>query len=133
MMESFTTSRPAPLRKGKPWLTSPRAGTQHSGVVMRKESVTNDIKNTRNPPKAASCGSHGWRQSNNPKRTIAARADRAAVVVTRLGLIVVLLWIGGLKAFKYEAVSIAPMVANSPLASFFYADRYHYKAQMNSE
>jgi uncharacterized membrane protein YkgB len=53
---------------------------------------------------------------------IAARADRAAVVVTRLGLIVVLLWIGGLKAFKYEAVSIAPFVANSPLTSLFYAD-----------
>jgi uncharacterized membrane protein YkgB len=64
---------------------------------------------------------------------IAARADRAAIVVARLGLIVVLLWIGGLKAFKYEAVSIAPMVANSPLASFFYADRDHYKAHMNSE
>ena len=27
---------------------------------------------------------------------IAARADRAAIVVTRIGLIVVLLWIGGL-------------------------------------
>jgi reactive chlorine resistance protein C len=27
-------------------------------------------------------------------------ADRAGVVVTRIGLIVVLLWIGGLKAFK---------------------------------
>ena len=31
---------------------------------------------------------------------IAARADRAGVVATRIGLIVVLLWIGGLKAFK---------------------------------
>ena len=52
---------------------------------------------------------------------IAARADRPAIVVTRLGLIVVLLWIGGLKVFKYEAVSIVPLVANSPLMSFFYA------------
>jgi reactive chlorine resistance protein C len=59
---------------------------------------------------------------------IAARADRAAVVVTRLGLIVVLLWIGGLKVFKYEAVSIVPLVANSPLMSFFYADPDHYNA-----
>jgi uncharacterized membrane protein YkgB len=64
---------------------------------------------------------------------IAARADRAAVVVTRLGLIVVLLWIGGLKVFKYEAVSIVPLVANSPLMSFFYADPDHYKAHMNPE
>src|SRR4029077_10274592 len=47
---------------------------------------------------------------------IVARADRAAIVVTRLGLIVVLLWIGGLKVFKYEAVSIVPLVANSPQA-----------------
>jgi hypothetical protein len=31
---------------------------------------------------------------------IAARADRAAIAVARLGLIVVLLWIGGLKAFN---------------------------------
>ena len=45
---------------------------------------------------------------------IAARADRAGVVVTRIGLIVVLLWIGGLKAFKYEAQGIVPFVANSP-------------------
>jgi uncharacterized membrane protein YkgB len=64
---------------------------------------------------------------------IAARADRAAVVLTRLGLIVVLLWIGGLKIFKYEAVSIGPLVANSPLTSFFYADPDHYKAHMNPE
>jgi reactive chlorine resistance protein C len=64
---------------------------------------------------------------------IAARADRAAIVVTRLGLIVVLLWIGGLKAFKYEAVGIAPLVANSPLMSFFYADPAHYQAHMNPE
>jgi uncharacterized membrane protein YkgB len=64
---------------------------------------------------------------------IAARADRAAVVVTRLGLIVVLLWIGGLKVFKYEAVSIVPLVANSPLMSFFYADPAHYQAHMNPE
>jgi reactive chlorine resistance protein C len=64
---------------------------------------------------------------------IAARADRAAIGVARLGLIVVLLWIGGLKAFKYEAVSIVPLVANSPLMSFLYADPGHYKAHMNAE
>jgi hypothetical protein len=64
---------------------------------------------------------------------IAARADRAGVVVTRIGLIVVLLWIGGLKAFKYEAQGIVPLVANSPLMSFFYADPGQYKAHMNPE
>ena len=64
---------------------------------------------------------------------IAAGADRAAVAWARLGLIVVLLWIGGLKVFKYEAVSIVPLVANSPLMSSFYADPGHYKAHMNPE
>src|SRR5262249_347268 len=64
---------------------------------------------------------------------IAARADRAAIGLTRLGLIVVLLWIGGLKAFKYESVSLVPLVANSPLMSFLYAGPGHYKAHMNAE
>ena len=64
---------------------------------------------------------------------IAARADRAAIAMARLGLIVVLLWIGGLKAFKYEAAGIVPFVANTPLMSFFYADPGHYKAHMNPE
>jgi len=42
----------------------------------------------------------------------------------RLGLVVVLCWIGGLKAANYEAEGIVPFVANSPLMSFF----YHYPA-----
>ena len=42
------------------------------------------------------------------------------MTVTRVGLIVVLLWIGGLKAFPYEADGIVPFVANSPTMSFFY-------------
>lgn len=64
----------------------------------------------------------------------AARADRLAVALTRFGLIVVLLWIGGLKVFKYEADGIVPFVATSPLMSFFY--KYpapDYKAHMNAE
>jgi uncharacterized membrane protein YkgB len=50
----------------------------------------------------------------------AARADRAAIIVARIGLVVVLLWIGGLEAFAYEDEGIVPFVANSPLMSFFY-------------
>src|SRR5690606_26308717 len=64
---------------------------------------------------------------------MASRADRAGVVVTRLGLIVVLLWIGGLKAFPYEADGIVPFVANSPLMSFFLDDPENYKEHMNPE
>jgi uncharacterized membrane protein YkgB len=64
---------------------------------------------------------------------MASRADRLGVTVTRAGLIIVLLWIGGLKAFQYEADGIVPFVANSPFMSFFYADPGHYKGHMNSE
>jgi uncharacterized membrane protein YkgB len=65
---------------------------------------------------------------------LAARADRVGVALTRLGLIVVLLWIGALKAFPYEADGIVPFVANSPTMSFFL--KYpapEYKAHMNAE
>jgi uncharacterized membrane protein YkgB len=64
---------------------------------------------------------------------LAAGMDRAGIIVTRIGLIVVLLWIGGLKAFRYEADGIAPFVANSPFMSFFYADPGGYKAHKNPE
>ncbi len=64
---------------------------------------------------------------------VAARADRLGVTLTRVGLIVVLLWIGSLKAFKYEAQGIVPLVANSPLMSFFYAEPEGYRTHMNPE
>jgi reactive chlorine resistance protein C len=41
--------------------------------------------------------------------------------VTRYGLVVVLLWIGGMKFTTYEAEGIKPMVANSPLMSWAYS------------
>lgn len=63
----------------------------------------------------------------------AASMDRVGVAITRLGLIVVLVWIGGLKVAPYEADGIVPFVANSPLMSFFYADAENYKAHMNPE
>jgi uncharacterized membrane protein YkgB len=52
--------------------------------------------------------------------TTAARLDRFGFAMLRLGLVVVLWWIGGLKAANYEAEGIVPFVANSPLMSFFY-------------
>ena len=64
---------------------------------------------------------------------VASRMDRVGVAVTRVGLIVVLLWIGGLKAFRYEADGIVPFVANSPTTGFFYADPGNYKAHKNPE
>ncbi len=66
--------------------------------------------------------------------TLASHADRIGVTVTRIGLIVVLLWIGGLKAFPYEADGIVPFVANSPAMSFLYhAKSPEYKKHVNKE
>src|SRR5262245_1829134 len=39
---------------------------------------------------------------------------------TRYGLVVVLLWIGGMKFTAYEAEGIKPLVANSPLMGWAY-------------
>lgn len=38
----------------------------------------------------------------------------------RVAIFIVMAWIGGLKAFQYEADGIVPFVANSPLMNFFY-------------
>ena len=54
----------------------------------------------------------------------AAKLDRVGMGLLRLGLVMVLVWIGGLKFADYEADGIVPLVANSPLMSFF----YHYPA-----
>ena len=51
---------------------------------------------------------------------VAARLDRFGFAMLRLGLVIVLCWIGGLKATNFEAEGIVPYVANSPLMSFFY-------------
>jgi uncharacterized membrane protein YkgB len=51
----------------------------------------------------------------------APKLNRIGVAVLRLALVVVLLWIGGLKFISYEAESIVPLMANSPLASFLYS------------
>ncbi len=65
---------------------------------------------------------------------MAAGLDRIGMGLLRLGLVVVLLWIGGLKFARYEADSIVPLVSNSPLMSFFY---HHpapeYRPYMNKE
>ena len=64
----------------------------------------------------------------------AASLQEAGIHVCRVGLVIVLVWIGCLKLVAYEAVGIVPFVANSPVMSFF----YHYpapiyKVRMNKE
>jgi uncharacterized membrane protein YkgB len=64
----------------------------------------------------------------------AARLDRVGITLTRIGLVVVLAWIGGLKIFKYEDEGIVPFVANSPFMSFFYTQPAgEYRQHMNRE
>ncbi len=64
----------------------------------------------------------------------ASRLDRFGVGLLRLGLVIVLLWIGALKFARYEADSIVPLVANSPFMSFFYNHPApEYRAFMNRE
>lgn len=46
--------------------------------------------------------------------------ERIGAHVARYGLVVVLLWIGGMKFTTYEAEGIKPLVANSPLMAWVY-------------
>jgi uncharacterized membrane protein YkgB len=66
--------------------------------------------------------------------SLAARVDRFGIAVTRVGLIVVLVWIGALKAAPYEADGIVPFVANSPFMRFLLKyDAPAYKQHVNPE
>ena len=51
---------------------------------------------------------------------MADRLEKLGIHVTRYGLVVVLLWIGGMKFTAYEAEGIQPLVANSPLMGWMY-------------
>lgn len=65
---------------------------------------------------------------------LAAKADRVGITVTRIGLVIVLVWIGGLKVYRYEADGIVPFVANSPFMNFLYkAPAGEYRTHMNRE
>jgi uncharacterized membrane protein YkgB len=65
---------------------------------------------------------------------LAAQLDRAGMTLTRIGLVVVLVWIGSLKIFAYEDEGIVPFVANSPFMSFFYQQPAgEYRQHMNKE
>ncbi len=45
--------------------------------------------------------------------------QKSFINLLRIAIFLVMLWIGGLKAFHYEADGIVPFVANSPVMSFF--------------
>jgi uncharacterized membrane protein YkgB len=75
------------------------------------------------------------RRSNWTLATLsaAARLDRVAMGILRAGLVIVLVWIGSLKFVDYEADSIVPLVANSPMMSFLYHRPAEYRTHMNKE
>ncbi len=66
--------------------------------------------------------------------SLAANSRPVGLFLARLGLIIVLIWIGALKIYKYEADGIVPFVANSPFMSFFYKHPApEYKKHVNPE
>lgn len=66
--------------------------------------------------------------------TFLANSQSHFINLTRIAIFIVMAWIGGLKAFQYEADGIVPFVANSPLMSFFYTKNApEYKNYMNPE
>ncbi len=50
-----------------------------------------------------------------------ASAQSLFINFIRISICIVMVWIGGLKAFQYEADGIVPFVSNSPFMSFFYS------------
>jgi uncharacterized membrane protein YkgB len=60
-------------------------------------------------------------------------SNRLGVWGMRVAIAIVFLWIGALKFVPYEADSITPFVANSPVMSFFYNHPTEYKGHLTKE
>lgn len=66
--------------------------------------------------------------------TFTAGLKSVGIKFIRVAILVVFVWIGGLKYYQYEADGIVPFVANSPFMSFFYSkDAPEYKEHKNPE
>lgn len=65
---------------------------------------------------------------------VLANSQSLFINIARISILIVMIWIGGLKVFQYEADGIVPFVANSPLMSFFYEKKApEYKEYKNPE
>ncbi|WP_127842740.1 DUF417 family protein [Actinomyces wuliandei] len=62
-----------------------------------------------------------------------ASLERLSVTLLRVGVVIVFVWIGGLKWFRYEADGIIPFIANSPFMRWMIGDPEGYKPHMNAE
>ncbi|SDF40993.1 MULTISPECIES: reactive chlorine resistance membrane protein RclC [Rhodanobacteraceae] len=65
--------------------------------------------------------------------TAFVKTERLGPNLMRIAIAVVFMWIGALKFVPYEADSITPFVANSPVMSFFYNHPTEYKAHLTHE
>ncbi len=54
--------------------------------------------------------------------TMASSAQKLGIDMIRVAILIIFVWIGGLKFWNYEAEGIVPFVANSPFMSFFYSN-----------
>lgn len=61
------------------------------------------------------------------------RSTRIGLDAVRVAIATIFIWIGGLKFAPYEADSITPFVANSPLMSFFYRHPDQYAQHLTHE
>lgn len=65
---------------------------------------------------------------------LAASSRKLGIQLIRVAILIIFVWIGGLKFFNYEAEGIVPFVANSPFMSFFYTKSApEYKAYILRE
>lgn len=60
-----------------------------------------------------------------------SKAQQKFIYFLNIAIFIVMVWIGGLKAFSYEADGIVPFVSNSPLMSFFY--KHSNQTEVNEE
>jgi uncharacterized membrane protein YkgB len=63
----------------------------------------------------------------------ASTLDNIGIHLIRVGVAIIFIWIGALKFVPYEADSITPFVANSPVMSFFYEHPTEYKEHLTHE
>ena len=62
-----------------------------------------------------------------------ANSSQKFVHFLRIAIAIVMIWIGGLKAFQYEADGIIPFVINSPFMSFFYQNVHETSVDENGK
>jgi Predicted membrane protein len=61
------------------------------------------------------------------------RTESVGPNLIRIAIAIVFIWIGALKFVPFEADSITPFVANSPVMSFFYEHPTEYKPHLTHE